>query len=146
MPLFRPTRKPKAGEEGKSRLSTHTLRSIKRHVLRSILAGGSSSYPKEFGAILRSEEAGVITDLLLIPGTTSGNRHANFQFYMLPVDLSVVGTVHSHPSGALHPSSADITLFRHWGRVHIITGTPFREWSWKAYNNLGEEVELKVVD
>ncbi len=145
MPMFRPKRRRKP-TDGPSHLGTHTIRQIRRSTLESVLAGGASTFPNEFGAILRSEEAGTITDLLLIPGTTAGRRHANFQLYMLPVDLTVVGTVHSHPSGALHPSEADLTLFRHWGRIHIIVGRPFGEFNWRAYNNLGAEVTLSVVD
>jgi proteasome lid subunit RPN8/RPN11 len=143
--VFRPGRKRKAGEEP-NRFRTHTIKGIKKSVLGSLLTSGASTYPNEFGGILRSEDPGIITDMLLIPGTTSGHRHANFQLYMLPVDLTVVGTAHSHPSGALHPSDADLTLFRHWGRIHIILGNPFRPWCWKAYNNSGDEVKLAVVD
>jgi proteasome lid subunit RPN8/RPN11 len=146
MPFFRPKRRRKESEGAPGHLSTHTIRKVKRHVVESILASGSSTYPNEFGAALRSEEVETITDILLIPGTTAGKRHANFQLYMLPVDLTVVGTVHSHPSGALHPSEADLTLFRAWGRIHIIVGAPFREYNWRAYTNLGEEVTLSVVD
>jgi proteasome lid subunit RPN8/RPN11 len=145
VPLFRPSRK-RTDEEEKSRFSTHTLRKIKRNVLNSLLTSGASTYPNEFGGILRSEDPGVVTDMLLIPGTTAGHRHANFQLYMLPVDLTVVGTAHSHPSGAVHPSEEDLTLFRHWGRIHIILGFPFKGWCWKAYNNSGDEVKLEVVD
>lgn len=146
MPFFRPKRRPKEGEDPKARFGTHRIVGLRRHVLEAFLASGASSYPKEFGGALRAEEPGVITDLLLIPGTTAGHAHTNFQLYMLHVDLFVVGTVHSHPSGALHPSSADITLFRNHGRAHIITGYPFKEHNWRAYDNLGEEIDLKVVD
>jgi hypothetical protein len=86
----------------------------------------------------------VISELLLLPGTTAGRRHANFQLYMLPADLTVVGTVHSHPSGALHPSDADIRLFRSWGRRHLILGAPYGPGSWRAYDGNGEEVRLEV--
>lgn len=64
---------------------------------------------------------------------------------MLPVDLGVVGTVHSHPSGALHPSEADLMLFRRWGRRHLILGYPFGAGSWRAYDGNGAEVSLAVV-
>ena len=64
---------------------------------------------------------------------------------MLPVDLTVVGTVHSHPSGALRPSDADLRLFRSWGRRHLILGQPFGPSSWKAYDGNGRETRLEVV-
>ncbi|MCI4347596.1 MAG: Mov34/MPN/PAD-1 family protein [Thermoplasmata archaeon] len=138
--MFRPTRKRPPG--GPRFGSTPT--SISRGCLDSALACAHSSYPKEFGGVLRSEEPGIITDLLLVPGTTSGERHANFQLYMLPVDLGVVGTIHSHPSGALHPSDADLMLFRHWGRRHLIVGFPFGPGAWRAYDGNGEETRLDV--
>jgi JAB domain-containing protein similar to deubiquitination enzymes len=80
-----------------------------------------------------------------VPGTTAGRRHANFQLYMLPADLTVVGTIHSHPSGALHPSDADLRLFRSWGRRHLIVGAPFSPGSWRAYDGNGRETSLEVV-
>jgi proteasome lid subunit RPN8/RPN11 len=138
--MFRPHRKRAPG--GPRFGSTPTA--ISRNCLDSALACAKSSYPKEFGGVLRSEEPGLITDLLLVPGTTSGVRHANFQLYMLPVDLGVMGTVHSHPSGALHPSDADLMLFRHWGRRHLILGYPFGVGSWRAYDGNGDEVHLSV--
>ena len=141
MPIFRPTRRRLAG---RSRLG-EAPRAITRRCLDSALACARSAFPNEFGGVLRSDEPGVITDLLLLPGTTAGRRHANFQLYMLPVDLGVAGTVHSHPSGALHPSEADTTLFRHWGRRHLILGAPFGPGQWRAYDGNGNETTLDVV-
>ena len=63
---------------------------------------------------------------------------------MLPADLTVVGTVHSHPSGALHPSDADLQLFRNWGSRHLILGSPFGPGSWRAYDGNGRETTLEV--
>ena len=141
MPFFRPTRRrPPSSDTGSS-----TPTAITRRCLDSALACARSAYPNEFGGILRADEPGRITDLLLLPGTTAGRRHANFQLRMLPVDLGVAGTVHSHPSGALHASEADITLFRHWGRRHIILGAPFGPGAWRAYDGNGREVHLDVI-
>jgi proteasome lid subunit RPN8/RPN11 len=141
MPLFRPARKPAVGAAPPSRF----VRAITRRCLDSALACAASSYPNEFGGILRADPSDTISELLLLPGTTAGHRHANFQLYMLPADLSVTGTVHSHPSGALHPSDADTTLFRHWGRRHLILGAPFGPGSWRAYDGNGREISLEVV-
>lgn len=140
--MFRPARKRPPGSP---RLGD-TPRAITRRALVSALASGRSSYPNEFGGVLRADPPGVISELLLLPGTTAGKRHANFQLYMLPADLTVVGTVHSHPSGALHPSDADLRLFRSWGRRHIILGAPFGPGSWRAYDSNGEETRLEVLE
>jgi proteasome lid subunit RPN8/RPN11 len=142
MPFFRPARKrsPDAPRLGA------TPRSITRRALDSALASAASAFPNEFGGVLRADPPGVISEILHLPGTTSGRRHANFQLYMLPVDLTVVGTVHSHPSGALHPSDADLGLFRRWGRRHIIVGSPFGPGAWRAYDGNGTETRLEVVE
>ena len=141
MPIFRVQRKrPDTG----ARLGA-TPRTITRRCLDFALASAESSYPNEFGGILRADPPGVVSEVLLLPGTTSGRRHANFQLYMLPVDLGVAGTVHSHPSGALHPSDADLRLFRHWGRLHLILGRPFSSGSWRAYDGNGEVTPIEVV-
>ena len=142
MPFFRPQRKraadaPKLGS---------TPRAITRAVLDGALASARSSYPNEFGGVLRADPPGTISELLLLPGTTSGRRHANFQLYMLHADLAVVGTVHSHPSGALRPSDADLSLFRNWGQRHVILGHPFGQGSWRVYDGNGRESTLEVVD
>ncbi len=142
LPMFRPARKR---DPGGPRLGS-TPRAITRRVLDSVLASGRSSYPNEFGGVLRSDPPGVISELLLLPGTTAGRRHANFQLYMLPADLTIAGTVHSHPSGALHPSEADLSLFRRWGRRHLIVGSPFTQGAWRAYDGNGQETRLEVVE
>jgi proteasome lid subunit RPN8/RPN11 len=121
------------------------VRSIKKRTLRMIMAASKSQYPEEFGAMLRAEGA-VINELMLLPGTVSGERHAIFQFHNLPIDFTVVGTVHSHPSGDCYPSDADLALFRKYGWVHIISGEPFDMYSWAAFDGKGEPIELSVVD
>ncbi len=140
MPIFRPHRRGAAGDPPLG----STPRAITRHALDSALASARSAYPNEFGGVLRADPPGVIGELLLLPGTTAGRRHANFQLYMLPADFTVVGTVHSHPSGALHPSDADVRLFRNWGRRHLILGAPFGPGSWRAYDSNGRETTLEV--
>lgn len=142
MPMFRPQRK-RTGPPGARVGSTPTL--VTRDLLDSVLASARSAYPNEFGGMLRADPPGVISELLLLPGTTAGRRHANFQFYMLPADLAIVGTVHSHPSGALHASDADIRLFRNWGRLHIILGAPFGPSSWRAYDGNGNPTRFDVI-
>lgn len=140
MSIFRPQRRRRSGlKVGVAPTA------IQRRCLDAALACARSALPNEFGGILRADEPGTISELLLLPGTTAGRRHANFQLQMLPVDLGVSGTVHSHPSGALHPSEADLTLFRRWGRRHLILGAPYGPGSWRAYDGNGAEVHLEVV-
>ncbi len=116
---------------------------ITRKLLRMILEASRDMYPNEFGAFLRAEE-GVLVELVMLPGTVSGRRHAIFQTWMLPPNMNVVGTVHSHPSGNYHPSEEDRMLFSNFSGLHIITGYPYREDTWAAWTNKGEQVPLRI--
>ncbi len=117
---------------------------IKRDVLRLIMESSKSSYPDEFGAFLRAKH-NIIYEIILLPGTISGGRSVLYNLLMKPIDFSIVGSVHSHPSGVPLPSEADIQMFSRTGDVHIIVAYPFTMDSWKAYNRRGEEIEVRVI-
>ncbi len=121
---------------------------ITKNCLDLIFECSKSNYPQEFGALLRVDrvQKNTIIEVVLLPGTISGDSHAIFHLHMLPVDYSVVGTVHSHPSSIARPSNADLDLFSHFGRIHIIVGvTPFSDVSWKTYDYKGNEVSLEII-
>ena len=119
---------------------------IKHSCLDLIIESSKSIYPREFGGFLRvdDEEKDVISEVVLIPGTISGDSHAIFKLHMLPVDFNIVGTVHSHPSPNPNPSSADLELFRKHGKIHIIMANPFNTSSWKAYDFNGNETKIEI--
>jgi proteasome lid subunit RPN8/RPN11 len=121
---------------------------ITKRCLDLIIESSKSNYPQEFGALLRVDRVNknTITEVVLLPGTISGDSHAIFHLHMLPVDYSVVGTVHSHPSFSTLPSDADLDLFSHFGRIHLIVGvSPFADVSWNAYDYTGQQVSLEIV-
>jgi len=118
---------------------------ITRQTLMLILEASKEAIPNEFSGTLRAKD-GIIDEVMLLPGTVQGETSAIIYLYMLPVDLSVVGSAHSHPSGAVRPSEADLQLFSKFGRVHIITGNPFTPHHWRAFDHAGNEIHLDVVD
>jgi len=120
---------------------------IKQKCLDLILESAKSVYPNEFGGLLRVDEdkKDTITEIVILPGTVQGETHAIFKLHMLPIDFSIVGTVHSHPSPSAKPSNADLQLFSKKGSVHIIAGSPYTHNSWNAYDYNGNEIEIKVV-
>jgi len=121
---------------------------ITRKCLTLISESSKSNYPHEFGALLRVDrvDKNMIIEVILLPGTISGDSHAIFHLHMLPVDYSVVGTVHSHPSSITRPSDADLDLFSHFGRIHIIVGvSPFGDVTWKAYDYMGHMVSMEII-
>ena len=137
--------KRRAPAKGPAPKGGGSVKMIRRDVLQLILESAKGSMPKEFGGVLRAYD-GVITDVMVLPGTEQGARAALFKFYMLPVDHSVVGTVHSHPSGVYWPSGADLELFDRFGHVHIICGNPFGIEDWQAYDGRGRVRVLNILD
>jgi len=120
---------------------------ITHDCLSLIFESAKSVYPREFAALLRVDDLqkDTIVELELLPGTISGDSHAIFQLHMRPFDLSLVGTIHSHPSPFAQASEADITLFRKYGSVHIIVAYPFQDGTWQAYDGQGNPIHIDVV-
>ena len=117
---------------------------ITREVIETISESAKDVHPLEFAGALKAR-GDVIDEVVLIPGTISGDEHAILRLYHLPPNLSVVGSVHSHPSPYATPSDADLQLFGNFGRVHIIMAEPYDMHSWRAYNSRGQEIVLEVV-
>ncbi|MCI0496961.1 MAG: Mov34/MPN/PAD-1 family protein [Thermoplasmata archaeon] len=120
------------------------LRRVARDLLEMAIEASRDSHPNEFGALLR-RNGDVIDELLLLPGTISGTDSALFRLHMLPIDPTVAGSLHSHPSPHPYPSDADIEFFGRLGEVHIIVASPYNMRSWRAYDRRGEPLELEVV-
>lgn len=120
---------------------------IKKECLELIFECAKSNFPNEFGGLLRldSDIKNTISELVVLPGTISGESHAIFQLHMLPIDFTIIGTVHSHPSPLARPSKADLELFNKFGKIHIITAKPFDYFSWGAFNYIGKEVNITII-
>ena len=133
--------------KNKEKKYVHFEWKIRRKCLDLIFECAKSNFPNEFGGLLRVDDDAkdVISELVILPGTISGDSHAIFKLHMMPIDFSIVGTVHSHPSPSANPSDADLQLFRKHGRVHIIAANPFNKDSWKAYDYNGKEIDIKVI-
>ena len=121
--------------------------SLKAELLDAIFEGARRLYPKETILLLRgkkSKDAIYIDELVVPPLATYGHGFANVPLHMLPMDFSIVGTVHSHPSGSLAPSDVDFNHF--FGRVLMIVGFQFAdERNLAAYNSSGEKLLLEIV-
>jgi proteasome lid subunit RPN8/RPN11 len=121
--------------------------SVSAELLDSIFEGAKRLYPKETFLLLRGKKSKNIIrvlELVVPPLATYGRGFANLPFHMLPMDFSVVGTVHSHPSGNINPSSVDLNHF--FGRVLMIVGFPFASAQNVAvYDSNGESLQLQIT-
>jgi len=130
------------------------LLGIARETMEFVLEASEETHPNEYMGFLRADDARkldidrdgqVITDVLVIPGTESSPTSASVRTHMKPNDMRAVGSVHSHPNGALRPSDADLATFGQ-GEVHIIVGAPYGWGDWKAFDNEGTQTTLDVLD
>jgi len=115
--------------------------------LQAILEGARRLYSKETILLLRGEKKKdfvKISELVVPQLATYGAGFANIPLYMLPMDFSIVGTVHSHPLGNLTPSATDLN--RSFGVILMIVGFPYaNERNAAVYNRNGEKLTLKVT-
>ena len=86
----------------------------------------------------------LINELVVPPFAVHGHGFARAPLHMLPMDFSIVGTVHSHPSGDLSLSNVDFNHF--FGRIIMIVGFPFiSEDNVAIYDSKGNDLCLEII-
>ncbi len=120
---------------------------IPSNILEAIYAGAKELYPRESFLLLRGKKRKgniSITDLVLAPFAIHGEGEVHFSSYMFAGDFSLVGTVHSHPSGNISPSHVDLNYF--FGRILMIVGPPFDGLRCiAAYDSNGDKIPIEIT-
>ncbi|KYH41941.1 MAG: Mov34/MPN/PAD-1 family protein [Candidatus Bathyarchaeota archaeon B26-2] len=120
---------------------------VKRSVIRSILEYAKACHPKEGILLLKGSikrDRITVDEVEIPPLAVRGFGFSNFPLYMLPVDFSIVGTAHSHPSGVLRPSIVDLNKF--YGRIMVIAAYPYMsEEDIAIFDGEGKVMEYEVV-
>lgn len=128
-------------------MPTETLVELPQDLLDAIFAGAKQLYPRESFLFLRGKKKKgtiKINDLVLAPFAVHGKGFAHFNPYMISGDFSIIGTVHSHPSGNISPSDTDLNYF--FGRILMIVGYPYEGKACIAvYDSNGEKLPLKMT-
>ena len=115
---------------------------ISKKALDFLLEASKGAYPNEFIGLLVAKND-VIEEVYVIPGSKFEAFSSSIPLTMVPVDMSIVGSVHSHPSpGVPSPSRADLNFFSRHGRIHIIVGYPFNTDTIAVFNSRGERINL----
>jgi proteasome lid subunit RPN8/RPN11 len=121
---------------------------IPSNILDAIYAGAKELYPRESFLLLRGKKrkgAIMINDLVLAPFAAHGHGEVHFNPYLFSGDFSLVGTVHSHPSGNISPSHVDMNYF--FGRILMIVGPPFEGKNCiAAYDSNADKVPIEVTE
>jgi proteasome lid subunit RPN8/RPN11 len=128
-------------------MTAATIVHIPSNILDAVYAGAKELYPRESFLLLRGKKSkGVITitDLVLAPFAVHREGEVHFNPYMFTGDYSLVGTVHSHPSGNISPSHVDLNYF--FGRILMIVGYPYEgKGCVAAYDSIGDRVPVEVT-
>jgi len=120
---------------------------VERTLLEEMLAFAKECHPQEAILLLRGEakkDAITLTDYLFPPYATTNSVSASYPIYMLPIDFSIMGTMHSHPSGSLETSAVDMTNM--YGRFSMITAYPYGLGDVAAYNKQGERIMVRLTN
>lgn len=128
--------------------ATTTLIQIPKDIIDTIYEGAKELYPRESFLLLRGKKSKgkiKITDLILAPFAVHGEGNVHFNPYMFSGDYTLVGTVHSHPSGNISPSHVDMNYF--FGRILMIVGPPFEgQRCVAAYDSNAERLPIEITD
>ena len=121
---------------------------VSRKLLAVLLESARTVYPRETILLLRGKAKkgrARITDIVIPPLATHGHRFSGFPTHMLPMDFSIIGSVHSHPSGVAQPSVGDLN--HSYGMVMMILVYPFRgEEDVGVFSQSGKRVTLTVTE
>ena len=83
-----------------------------------------------------------IDGLVVPPFASSGPYYSGFPTNELPMDLSYIGTAHSHPGRSNRPSLQDLNNF--FGFVSIIISYPYEYDTIAAYDRNGNNISLII--
>lgn len=124
-----------------------TMAQIGGPLLESMLDLAREGHPREVILLLRGkvrEGCAELEDFLIPPLTVSGRGFAEFPMHLLPIDFSIIGTAHSHPSESVVPSHEDLKNF--YGLVMMILAYPYSPSSSAVYNRRGVRIPLRIIE
>ncbi len=116
-------------------------------LLEAMLELARERHPREVVLLLRGRLRGgcaELEDFLIPPLAVSGEGFAEFPLHLLPIDFSILGTAHSHPSEGLAPSPEDLNNF--FGLMMMIFAYPYSPSRTAVFNRRGERIPLIILD
>lgn len=120
---------------------------VPKEIIQMIFESARSLHPRETIFLLRGKtrkDEIAISEIVIPPSATYGKGFASLPMFMMPIDFSVVGTAHSHPSGSLTLSIEDLN--HAMGKIILVAAHPYRGVECLAvYNRKGEKLKLKVT-
>ena len=129
-----------------SRKSYERKVALKKDVRDGIISFCKINHPDEGVLILKGKSRkGIITidGLVIPPFSETGPTFAGFPHSFLPLDLSYIGVVHSHPVGSAQPSDEDLNNF--FGLISLIVKAPYEDEDIFAWDRKGNPVDITII-
>ena len=119
---------------------------VTRQTIDGIITYAKTWHPNEGILILKGKstnQAIIVNGLIIPPFSSHGPYYSGFPINELPMDLSYVGTVHSHPSDSNEPSLEDLNNF--YGIISLIICHPYEVNNLNAFDRNGKKYVLKII-
>ncbi len=120
---------------------------VPKEIIQMILESAKSLHPRETIFLLRGKaqkDKITISEIVIPPSATYGKGFAGLPMFMMPIDFSIVGTAHSHPSGSLALSVEDLN--HALGKIMLVAAYPYNIVECLAvYDRTGEKLRLRVT-
>ena len=121
--------------------------SIRKELLETLLESAKVLHPKETILLLRGKANRAtisVSEILIPPLAMHGKGFSSFPTHMLPIDFSLIGVAHSHPSGSLQLSVGDLN--HPFGKITIIMASPYKGIeSLAAYDRDGKRLTILMT-
>ena len=117
-----------------------------RELIEGVLELAKGNHPREVFLLLRGEvnkHLVSIKEFIVPMNTTFGMGFSCFSPINLPVDFTILGSLHSHPSGSTNPSIEDLHNF--FGLIMVIIAYPYDTSSIAAYDKSGERLKVRII-
>jgi proteasome lid subunit RPN8/RPN11 len=119
---------------------------LTRQTADGIITYSKTWHPHEGILILQGKSNKIgeirVNGLVVPPFASSGPYYSGFPTNELPMDLSYIGTAHSHPGSSNRPSLQDLNDF--FGVISIIISYPYEYNTIAAYDRNGNNVSLII--
>jgi len=121
--------------------------SIRKELLETLLESAKVLHPKETILLLRGKANRAtisVSEILIPPLAMHGKGFSSFPTHMLPIDFSLIGVAHSHPSGSIQLSVGDLN--HPFGKITIIMASPYKGIeSLAAYDRDGKRLTILMT-
>ena len=115
---------------------------IKRSVIQDACEASRNYIPDEFMCFLGGDKKKqTVSEIVMLPTMNSKNS-ASVDMNAMPIDNTIIGSLHSHPGGPPAPSRADRSFFRRH-QINVIIGGGLTEEETAVYDAAGKP--LKVI-